>query len=781
MPVAPLATVVRDRGRTLGSIRPPRQISDTIQGSSSPRLKILGSIPDVPAGFGARSCSPGRDQDNDGERGSRNSFRPRPWFLQLPVPSRKVFGRLETRNRPLAPERVRSSNTIQDGNTQLGSSCGQERRLPHLDRPQGRLLPDSSSPLLQKAPLFRLKRYGLPVQSSVFRVIDRPASVHKSFRGGLVLGSLSRSPPATIPGRLADPVLLGGQDKATRESTPRTLPLPRHSYKQEVRPLPIQVRRIPRHDHRHGISPSVPHRDSNPEIPLLSKEVLIPTEPPGPAVAGVVGTHVIAGEAGSPHKTPDAFTPMASEVQLVHRERSPTPSGTLVPAGGQGHLLVDGEGPPPRGDALQGKHPPPPRTPPILGRVSIGVGSPPPPSISVGTVVIPGDLAPHQHLRDESSVPGTSGLPGHDHRPASDSNVRQLLGSGLRQQARGDSFRLPLRVDRATSPLDGSRQRTPGSEVPPGTIERPRGSPQPPQPSTRYGVVPPPAGSEDDHLHLGVPDNRPIRNTPQCEAAPVLLPDSRPSSRLRRCLLPPVEPSQCVRVPTLPSGREGSGQSQRDPKSLHDSDRPPLAGEVLVRRPPPPSDPTSSGIASVGPPPTPTSLPSVPRRRPCPEPSRVETVKRLLRKSGLSRQASRQLSRCVRESTARLYQLQWLSFCGWCCGRSITPIDATIPMIVHFLIHLREDKGFSLSALKGYRSTINSVFTLKGMDLANSKELSMLFRSFAKTCSPLDLRPPAWDMALVLQSLTNQPYKPIREAEERFLAHKTLPDSPGLG
>ena len=35
-------------------------------------------------------------------------------------------------------------------------------------------------------------------------------------------------------------------------------------------------------------------------------------------------------------------------------------------------------------------------------------------------------------------------------------------------------------------------------------------------------------------------------------------------------------------------------------------------------------------------------------------------------------------------------------------------------MIVDFLIHLREDKGFSLSALKGYRSTISSVFTLKG-------------------------------------------------------------------
>ena len=240
-----------------------------------------------------------------------------------------------------------------------------------------------------------------------------------------------------------------------------------------------------------------------------------------------------------------------------------------------------------------GQHPPPPphpptppRTPPILGRVLVGVGSPPPRSISVGTMVRPGDLTPHQYPGDESSVPGTSHLPEHGHQPASDSNVRQLNGSSLRLQAGGgDSLRFPLRVDRATSPLDGSPQRTPGSEIPPGTIERPRGS-QPPQPSTSGRMVPVPTGSEEDHPHLGVPDNRPIRNTPQCEASPVLFPDSRPSGLLRRRLPPPVESSRRVRIPTVQSGRQGGGQSQRGPKSLHDSDRPPpppLAGEVLVR------------------------------------------------------------------------------------------------------------------------------------------------------------------------------------------------------
>ena len=50
----------------------------------------------------------------------------------------------------------------------------------------------------------------------------------------------------------------------------------------------------------------------------------------------------------------------------------------------------------------------------------------------------------------------------------------------------------------------------------------------------------------------------------------------------------------------------------------------------------------------------------------------------------------------------------------------------------------------------------------------------MLFQSFAKSCPTAGLRPPAWDVALVLSSLTTAPYEPLKDAEERLLAHKTL-------
>ena len=79
-------------------------------------------------------------------------------------------------------------------------------------------------------------------------------------------------------------------------------------------------------------------------------------------------------------------------------------------------------------------------------------------------------------------------------------------------------------------------------------------------------------------------------------------------------------------------------------------------------------------------------------------------------------------------------------FCGWCRGRGVAPVNAAIPMIVDFLVHLLHDKGLSVSAVMGYHAALNSVFALKGMDLADSRPISMLIRSFSKSVRPEELR-----------------------------------------
>ena len=161
---------------------------------------------------------------------------------------------------------------------------------------------------------------------------------------------------------------------------------------------------------------------------------------------------------------------MASEVPLVPRERPSPPPGTLVPAGRGGPLLVGGEGPPPQEDELRN---PDSGSPPLLRCVTVGMGSSPPRSISVGNMVGTGELVTHQSPRDESSVPSHKVVRRHCHQPSSDSDVRQFDGRNLCQQEGGHSLRLPLLVDRATSPMDRVPQCPSGSKVPARAIQCP--------------------------------------------------------------------------------------------------------------------------------------------------------------------------------------------------------------------------------------------------------------------------------------------------------------------
>ena len=189
----------------------------------------------------------------------------------------------------------------------------------------------------------------------------------------------------------------------------------------------------------------------------------------------------------------------------------------------------------------------------------------------------------------------------------------------------------------------------------------------------------------------------------------------------------------------------------------------------MVRRLAASTGPTTPGSALLGQAALATPLQSVPSRRP-----RVETLKRHYRKSGFSGRAARVMAGVLRESSSRLYQSRWRIFCGWCRGRGVASVNATVPVVVDFLIHLRQDKGLSVSAVKGYCSALNSVLALKGRDLAASREITMVLCSFSRSVNPVELRPPAWDISLVLQSLTGAPYEPLRTCEEHFLAQKTL-------
>ncbi|XP_068243498.1 uncharacterized protein [Palaemon carinicauda] len=169
-----------------------------------------------------------------------------------------------------------------------------------------------------------------------------------------------------------------------------------------------------------------------------------------------------------------------------------------------------------------------------------------------------------------------------------------------------------------------------------------------------------------------------------------------------------------------------------------------------------------------------TTLQNLPQSRSFAKASRLETIQRLLTERGFSQQVAERMSRHLRKSSARVYQAKWRVFCGWCRGRGISPLDATIPAIAEFLVYLREEMRLSVSAVKGYRSALSLAFRLKGMDISSSLELSLLIRSYEFTCPQSEVRPPPWNVVRVLRSLKRPPFEPLRQASDRHLTWKTV-------
>ena len=580
----------------------------------------------------------------------------------------------------------------------------------------------------------------------------------------------SRDQTAPLPGRLVGSLLLGEESQGVDQGAPLALSHPRDCDKrEEVGSRALAVCEVPRYDHRYRCRQGLPVSSQSRVVPYGSGEILFHAISPSSALAGDSRSPGIAGAVGSSRSSSDALLAVASEDALVPRVRPSLASGGFAGGSETGPVLVDGEGV--SGGSIRDTCA---GSAPVFGRVFVGVGCSPPRSKRVRGVVRPGEVVAHQSSRNEGPLSGSSGFSRRCSRSPCDRDVRQLHGCGVRQQTGGHGVQVPMFVDQPPSEMDGEFRRPSRCEVSTRRVQRPGRCSQPSRASCRDRVVSPPSGGESTSSCVGQSVNRPVCDLPQREAAPVLLACPGSPGRLRGCVSPSLGRPGSVRVPSLSSGRSGDCPRPRVVACRDDSGRASLAREGVVRRLAASTDPTTPGSTLLGQTASATPLQSVPSRRPRAEPSRVATLQRHYRKSGFSGRDARVLSGVLRESSSRLYQSRWKIFCGWCRGRSVAPVNASVPVVVDFLIHLHQDKGLSVSAVKGYCSALNSVLALKGLDLAASREITTLLRSFARSVNPVELRPPAWDVSLVLQSLTGAPYEPLRTCEEHFLAQKTL-------
>ena len=152
----------------------------------------------------------------------------------------------------------------------------------------------------------------------------------------------------------------------------------------------------------------------------------------------------------------------------------------------------------------------------------------------------------------------------------------------------------------------------------------------------------------------------------------------------------------------------------------------------------------------------------------------LETIKRFTRAGGFSSRVAQQVSLARRPSSRVGYQSKWLVFRQWCRSEGHSISRPSLPKIADFLFWLRRSRRLSVSSVMGYRSMLSAVFKSVLPEISTSPVLHDLLRSFQAEALIREVRPPSWDLNIVLSFLRSSSFEPLTTISLRDLTRKTL-------
>ena len=155
-------------------------------------------------------------------------------------------------------------------------------------------------------------------------------------------------------------------------------------------------------------------------------------------------------------------------------------------------------------------------------------------------------------------------------------------------------------------------------------------------------------------------------------------------------------------------------------------------------------------------------------------PSCVETHQRFARSQGFSSLVAKQVGLAHRPSSRAGYQAEWSIYRRWCHSEGHSVSRPTLPKVADFLFWLRRSRKLSVSAILGYRFMLAAVFRFKLLEISTSPVLHDLVRSFKVEVPVWSVRPPVWDLEVVLRYLHLSAFEPLSGLSLHFLTKKVL-------
>ena len=248
----------------------------------------------------------------------------------------------------------------------------------------------------------------------------------------------------------------------------------------------------------------------------------------------------------------------------------------------------------------------------------------------------------------------------------------------------------------------------------------------------------------------------------------------RPSVNGHRCLSPGLGWSSGVCLSSICHHSQSSCQTPGISGDGAHASGSALGSATLVSGPPPAVAGPSGGPPRPSRPPAPASVSAPLPGSPQATASCLETLRRFTRAAGFSAKVAAQASLVRRPSSRANYQLKWTVYRSWCHSHGDSVSRPSLAKVADFLCWLQSARGLSVSSIKGYRSMLSAVFRFHLPSLSSDPVLRDLLRSFRLSSAERLLRPPAWDLSVVLRFLNSSAFEPLSQAPLRVLSQKTL-------
>ena len=632
-------------------------------------------------------------------------------------------------HRPLPSQSLCGRISLPDGDHSVCAPVGASGGLDGLHRSEGSVSSSAGSSSFSSLSSLHVQRHCLPIQSAVLWPLHGSAGLHQGHGSCFSYTPFYGDPYETVSRRLASPVCLSGVPPQESSDCPPTLSrVGDCGQPPEIQPGSIAGGSVSGGCLRlhlfQGFSVGGAHLTAAANSHRVSVLRLASHE----LMALATQRTFFAGSPSSWRQTEDAVPPAL-------------PPSILGSSGSGGSsVCVDGVSsrPPVVAPSPSSVSRSVSRPTLLVRRLRRGVGCPSRSSDRFRPVGRPPGGVIHKRQGTASCQAGSSPVPVISTGSHGGCLLRQHHSGGLSSQGGWHKISSPQHLSSGDLALDGVPLHPPGSAVPPGLQQCPRGRPVSPSPAPTFRVVTKPDRISIFEKTLAGP-NRFICHLRQSSLFDLLL--TIPGSNVSRHgrVSPVLGRSSGLRVP---SGGHHSACSREAPGLHGDGAHPSgstLGPAPLVLQPAPAfagssSDPAGPSrplaLASVS-----SSLPGSPSA----QASCLATLQRFTRAAGFSSAVAEQSSLARRPSSRAVYQVRWSIYRAWCHNNGHSVSRPTLAKVADFLYWLRYTRGLGVSSLRGYRSVLSAVFRFHlpalSSDPGDSGSVMLLPTLFSGACA----------------------------------------------